>query len=77
MMTADRATCIMFSDDDLPPEALDHTHPLYIIVGCSGHRVPFVLLDNGSALNVCPLATAIALGYAFSNFGPSIDSRSI
>ncbi|RVW58971.1 hypothetical protein CK203_107366 [Vitis vinifera] len=40
-------------------------------VGCSGHRVPSILLDNGSALNVYPLATAIALGYAPSDFGPS------
>ncbi|RVX18515.1 Ribonuclease HI [Vitis vinifera] len=62
MMTADRATCIVFSDDDLPPEVLAHTRPLYISIGCSGRRVPSVLLDNGSALNVCPLATAIALG---------------
>ncbi|RVW92012.1 Retrovirus-related Pol polyprotein from transposon 17.6 [Vitis vinifera] len=61
MMTADRATCIVFSADDLPPEGSDHTRPLYITVVCSGHRVPSVLLDNGSALNVCPLATAIAL----------------
>ena len=70
-MTADRATCIVFSDDDLPPEGSDHTCPLYITVGCSGHRVPSVLLDNGSALNVCPLATTIALGYASSKFGLS------
>ncbi|KAL6348323.1 hypothetical protein AAG906_005623 [Vitis piasezkii] len=35
MMTTDRATCIVFSDDDLPLEGLDHTRPLYIIVGCS------------------------------------------
>ncbi|RVW54991.1 hypothetical protein CK203_093141 [Vitis vinifera] len=70
MMTAGRATCIVFSDDDLPPEGSDHTRPLYISVGCSGRRVPSVLLDNGSALNVCPLATAIALGYAPSDFGP-------
>ena len=48
--------------------------PLYIIVGYSGHKVPFVLLDNGSALNVCPLATAIALGYAPSDFGPSTQT---
>ncbi|RVW56471.1 hypothetical protein CK203_072516 [Vitis vinifera] len=61
MMTADRATCIVFSDDNLLPDGLDHVRPLYITVGCSGHRVPSVLLDNGSALNVCPLATAIAL----------------
>ncbi|RVW78449.1 Transposon Ty3-I Gag-Pol polyprotein [Vitis vinifera] len=38
------------------------------------HKVPFVLLDNGSALNVCPLATAIALGYAPSDFGPSTQT---
>ncbi|RVW98366.1 hypothetical protein CK203_034252 [Vitis vinifera] len=51
MMTANRATCIVFSDDDLPPEGSDHMRPLYISVGCSGRRVPSVLLDNGSALN--------------------------
>ncbi|KAL6342810.1 hypothetical protein AAG906_016645 [Vitis piasezkii] len=64
MMTAGRATCIVFSDDDLPPDGLDHVRPLYITVGCSGRRVPSVLLDNGSPLNVCPLATTIALGFA-------------
>ncbi|WKA04944.1 hypothetical protein VitviT2T_022937 [Vitis vinifera] len=74
MMTAGRATCIVFSDDDLPPDGLDHVHPLYITVGCSGHRVSSVLLDNGSALNVCPLATAIALGFAPSDFGPSTQT---
>ncbi|RVW24562.1 hypothetical protein CK203_116778 [Vitis vinifera] len=71
MMTAGRATCIVFSDDDLPPEGSNHTRPLYISVDCSGRQVPSVLLDNGSTLNVCPLATAIALGYAPSDFGPS------
>ena len=71
MMTTGRATCIVFLDDDLPPEGSDHTRPLYISVGCSGRRVSSVLLDNGSALNVCPLATAIALGYTPSDFGPS------
>ena len=30
-----------------------------------------VLLDKGSTLNVCPLATAIALGFSPSNFEPS------
>ncbi|RVX14856.1 hypothetical protein CK203_012088 [Vitis vinifera] len=54
------ASC--FSDDDLPPKGPDHVRPSIITVGCSGRRVPSVLLDKGSALNVCPLATAIALG---------------
>ena len=74
MLTADRATCIVFSVDDLPPEGVDHTRPLHISVGCSGRRVPSVLLDNGSALNVCPLATAIALGYGPSDFTPSTQT---
>ncbi|KAL6347599.1 hypothetical protein AAG906_026126 [Vitis piasezkii] len=54
-----------------PEEGSDHTRPFYISIGYSGRRVPSVLLDNGSALNVCPLATAIALGYAPSDFGPA------
>ncbi|KAL6350524.1 hypothetical protein AAG906_019171 [Vitis piasezkii] len=73
MMTTNRATCIVFSVDDLPPEGSDHTHPLYILVVCSGHKVLFVLLDNGSALNVCPLATVVALDFAPSDFGFTFD----
>ena len=71
MLIADRAICIIFSTDDLPPRGFDNTLPLYIFVGCSGHRVPFVLLDNGSALNVCPLATTVTLGFEPSDFEPS------
>ena len=64
----------MFSDDDLPPEGSDHVQPLFIYVACSDHWVPFVLLDNGSALNVCPLVTAITLGFSPTNFRPSIQT---
>ena len=71
-LTVDRATCIVFSDDDLPPEGSGHIRPLYISVACSSHRVPYVLLNNGSTLNVCPLVTTIALGFSPSNFGPSM-----
>ena len=74
MLTADRATCIVFSDDDLPLEGSNHTRHLYISVGCSGRHVPSVLLDNSSALNVCPLATAIALGFGPSDFAPSTQT---
>ena len=64
----------MFSDNNLPPEISDHVRPLFIDVTCSGRRMSFVLLDNGSALHVCPLVTAIALGFSPSNFGPSIQT---
>ena len=74
MVTVGRTTCIVFSDDDLPLEGFDHTRPLYISVGCLGCRVPSIFLDNGSALNVYPLAIAIALGYAPSDFGPSTQT---
>ena len=74
MLTADRATCIAFSDDDLPPEGSNHVRPLFIDVACLGRRVPSVLLDNGSALNVCPLVTAIALGFSPDDFGPSTQT---
>ncbi|RVW13813.1 hypothetical protein CK203_083600 [Vitis vinifera] len=30
------------------------------LIACSGHRVLSFLLDNGSSLNVCPLATPVA-----------------
>ncbi|RVW13593.1 hypothetical protein CK203_091933 [Vitis vinifera] len=72
MMAVDRVTCIVFSDDDLPPEGSEHTCHLYIKVGCSGHRFPSAVLDNGSALNVYPLATSIALGYAPLDFEPML-----
>ena len=71
ILTTDRATCIVFSYDNLTPERSSHIRPLYINVACSGHRVPTILLDNGFALNVCPLATTIALSFSPPNFGPS------
>ena len=71
MLTTDRATCIVFSTDDLPYEDSNHTPSLYIFVGCSRHRVPFVLLDNGSTLNVYPLATTVALGFKPLDFESS------
>ena len=46
----------------------------YISICCLGRRVPSVLLDNGSTLNICPLATTIALGYALSDFGHSTQT---
>ena len=71
ILTVDRATCIVFSDDDLPIKGSDHVSPLYIDVSCSRCRVPYVMLDNDPALNVYPLVTTIALGFSLVDFGPS------
>ena len=65
---------MVFLDDDLPPEGLSHVCCLFIDVACLGRRVLFILLNNGSALNVCPLVTAIALGFSPSDFGPSTQT---
>ena len=73
-LTADRVTCIVFSNDDLPPEGSSHVHPLFIDVACSGRRVSSVLLDNGSTLNVCLLVTAIALVFSPYYFEPSTQT---
>ena len=73
-LTADKATCIVFSDDDLPPEGLDHARPFFIDVSSSGRRVSSVLLDNDFALNVFPLVTAIAFGFSPSDFRPSTQT---
>ncbi|KAL6335830.1 hypothetical protein AAG906_040546 [Vitis piasezkii] len=63
MVTAGRATCIVFSDDDLSPDSPNHTRPFLIC--------PF---GQWLGLERCPLATAIALGYAPSDFGPSTQT---
>ena len=44
---------------------------MHISIGCLGRRVLDVLLNNGSALNVCPLANTIALGYGPTYFESS------
>ena len=45
---------IAFTDKDLPPKGARHNRALYITVECLKSKVPRVLVDNGSALNVCP-----------------------
>ncbi|XP_077232757.1 uncharacterized protein LOC143876956 isoform X1 [Tasmannia lanceolata] len=62
---------LSFTDDDLPSEGRDHTKSLKITVICNKKRVPEVLVDNGSALNVCPLSTATTLGFGPADFIPS------
>ena len=60
-----------FSDEDLPPEGDTHTRPLQITVECMSAKVPMVLIDNGSALNVCPFRIAIIVGLDMETIIPS------
>ncbi|KAK4595541.1 hypothetical protein RGQ29_013854 [Quercus rubra] len=43
---------ISYSDKDLSSKGRDHNDPLHITMDTNGKRVPMVLIDDGSALNV-------------------------
>ncbi|XP_027067827.2 uncharacterized protein [Coffea arabica] len=53
---------ITFSDEELPAEGTGHNKALYATVRCNGRMLPKVLIDNGSALNICPWSTLVKLG---------------
>src|SRR6185437_9820110 len=53
---------ITFSYKDLPPEGDKHYKALNLTVVCKRMNVPMTLVDNGSAINVCPLRAARMLG---------------
>ncbi|XP_012461631.1 uncharacterized protein LOC105781657 [Gossypium raimondii] len=48
---------ISFSDDEISPNGRGSVKALRITTNCKGYILPNVLIDNGSALNVMPLAT--------------------
>ncbi|XP_075099260.1 uncharacterized protein LOC142176092 [Nicotiana tabacum] len=53
---------ISFHEDELPPEGLSHNKALHLTVKCRDKIVSRVLIDYGSALNICPISTLKALG---------------
>ena len=46
---------ISFSSNELPPAETNHNQPLFITVQYKIFRIPLLLVDNGSDLNVCRL----------------------
>ncbi|XP_071905667.1 uncharacterized protein [Coffea arabica] len=62
---------ISFSDEDLTAEGIEHNKALYISVRCNGKLLPRVLIDNGSALNICPWNTLVKLGFQEAKLRPS------
>ena len=55
-------SAIIFTTKYLPPEGGDHNRALYVTIDCIGSKVPKVLVDNGSSINVCPMRTATKIG---------------
>ncbi|XP_060202527.1 uncharacterized protein LOC132630957 [Lycium barbarum] len=53
---------VSFHDDELPPEGLGHNKALNITGRCRDKFISKVLIDGGSAVNICPVTTLRALG---------------
>ena len=66
-----RKLIISYSDKDLTKKGKWHNDPLHITVDSKGKRIPMVFIDDGSALNVCPLKTTSYLGLSIEDFVPS------
>ena len=65
-----RELTISFSDKDLTKKGKHHNDPLHITVDAMGKRILMVLVNYGSALNVCPLKTTSCLGLSIEGFVP-------
>ncbi|PKI73451.1 hypothetical protein CRG98_006159 [Punica granatum] len=48
---------ISFPQDELPSKGYGHSRALHIVCKYNNHIVSRVMIDNGSALNVCPVST--------------------
>ena len=66
-----RELTISYSDKDLTKKGKHHNDPLHITVDGKGNKIPMVLIDDRSALNVCPLKTTSCLGLSIEDFVPT------
>ena len=62
---------LTFSNEELRTEGATHTRPLQITIEFMGAKVPMVLIDNGSALNVCPFRNSLTIGLDVEAIIPS------
>ena len=62
---------LAFSDENFSPKGATHTRSLQITIECMGAKVPMVLIDNKSALNVCSLRIALTIGLDLETIIPS------
>ena len=62
---------VSFSNDELPLKGKYHTLAKHIVVKREDMIVARVLINNGSALNVCPMATLERLKVDMSLIKPS------
>ena len=66
-----RELTISYSNKDLTKKGKHHNDPLHITIGAKVKRILMVLINDGSALNVCPLKTVSCLGLSVEDFMPT------
>ncbi|KAL0004976.1 hypothetical protein SO802_012537 [Lithocarpus litseifolius] len=73
IMGVEAVSCpsLPFSDEEIPPEVATHTRFLQITIECISAKVPMVLIDNGSALNVLWFRTTFKVGLDIETIIPS------
>ncbi|PKI61983.1 hypothetical protein CRG98_017615 [Punica granatum] len=62
---------ISFLDDELPSEGWSHSRALHIVCKCNNYIIGRVMIDNGSALNVCPVTTLKQMNVDLNRVRPS------
>ncbi|PKI58568.1 hypothetical protein CRG98_021031 [Punica granatum] len=62
---------ISFSNDELPSEGWAHSRALHIVCKCNNFIIGRVMIDNGSALNVCPVSTLKQMNVDFNRIRQS------
>ncbi|XP_050897515.1 uncharacterized protein LOC127104371 [Lathyrus oleraceus] len=65
------SSCLMFTDDDLPPNGREHNMALHISIQCTDVTLARVLVDTGSSLNVLPKTTLAQLNIEGVQMRPS------
>ncbi|PKI75835.1 hypothetical protein CRG98_003750 [Punica granatum] len=62
---------ISFSDDEFPSEGCSHSRALHIVCKCNNYVIGRVMINNGSALNVCPVTTLKQMNVDLNRVRPS------
>ncbi|PKI75906.1 hypothetical protein CRG98_003705 [Punica granatum] len=62
---------ISFSDDELPSEGWSHSRALHIVCKCNNYIIGRVMIDNESALNVCPVTILKQMNVDLNRVRPS------
>ena len=70
-LTEGSPRAVVFTDDDLPLEGRDHHKALFFKAEAKGKLTCCVMVDNGSAINVCPLKILPKLGLTDADMKPS------